>query len=80
MKHRKHQHSEHVPTCKNIINGDCVYGFSCWFRHSETENEMEIGNGNFGSKDENIAEKLFEMMGKFAQRLSQMESEFRTKQ
>ena len=70
MNHRKQQHSEHVPTFKNITNGDSVYGFSCWFRHSETENDTE--RGNFGFEDQNLTEKLFEIMEKFAQRLAQM--------
>ena len=46
--------------------------------HSETEKETENRNSAF--TNQNITEKLFDMMDKFAWRLSQMETEFRTKQ
>ena len=43
MNHRKDEHSENVPACRNFLNQACVYGSSrCWFTHSKSEKE----NGN----------------------------------
>ena len=61
MKHRKSEHSESVPACKNVLNGACGYGQSkCWFTH----NDSEIENQNLNVKDQEITEKMLDMMEK----------------
>ena len=42
MKHRKTNHEENVPACKNEKNGTCKYGNQrCWFKHSKNEDIHE---------------------------------------
>ena len=60
MSHRKHDHSESIPSCTNILNGGtCFYGpVMCRFRHTETVRE----NANINFEEKNFTEKLFDMM------------------
>ena len=72
MNHRKDDHSEIVPICTNYLNGSCEF-VSCWFKHSETLNEKTNTMEN-----ENLTEKLVNMMEKFVERLTIMENNFKT--
>ena len=73
MKHRKSEHSESVPSCKHVLNGACGYGQSkCWFTH----NDSEIENQNLNVKDQEITEKMLDMMEKITQRLQLLENQF----
>jgi hypothetical protein len=65
MNHRKDNHCEIVPICKNYINGSCEH-VSCWFKHSETvpEKTTLVENKNFNEN--------------FAQRIAMMEKYFHT--
>ena len=72
MNHRKHNHSENVPTCRNFSNGSCEYEHgSCWFKHSDTVFENTNVNG---IENDNITEKLLSMMEKFSERLTMIEN------
>ena len=44
MKHRKSDHIEIVPICRNSSNGPCSLGTEiCWFRHdNEYDNDVEM--------------------------------------
>ena len=53
LKHKKRNHIDSVPSCKNMINGTCNYGSeNCWFNHSnfknsnETESNENVNNEN----------------------------------
>ena len=52
LHHRKRNHLDSVPNCRNMISGTCKYGTeNCWFNHGERENtsKNEINeklNGN----------------------------------
>ena len=38
MHHRKKEHSQNVPQCKNESSGTCHFGMmNCWFNHCENE-------------------------------------------
>ena len=67
MNQRNHQHSEHVPTFKNIND------VTVWLNYLVGSGLLKQTNGNLGSKDQNITSKLFDMMEKVAHLLSQME-------
>ena len=72
MNHRKHNHSENVPTCRNLSYGSCEYGpGSCWFKHSDTVSENANANE---IENDNITEKLLSMMETFAWRLTMIEN------
>ena len=46
MKHRKENHIEIVPICRDVENGTCKFGKeNCWFNHKEFE--MSNENENF---------------------------------
>ena len=70
MNHRKLKHPENVQPCRNSMNGTCEY-ISCWFKHTDTETE----NANLNFKNEDMTEKLFNMMEKIVQRLTLMENQ-----
>ena len=83
MNHQKHQHKTHLPTCRNDVKGFCEFGPDlCWFNHTlkekenDNEDNREIVFHNTTSKGENneLMEKLFDMMEKFSQRLVLIES------
>ena len=83
MYHRKTEHSETVPICKHEITGSCQYGFqNCWFNHNKAqidENESineNINENNFMKNNQNneIMQKLVEMVEKYTQRIVQLEN------
>ena len=42
MRHRKRDHFELLPKCRNHSNEGCHYGPSlCWFRHTENAKKNE---------------------------------------
>ena len=78
MSHRKKEHKEKVPNCKNGNNGGCHFGHGkCWFIHDHIQND-NIGNS---SKNENrnedrndIMQKLVEMFERQTERIILLEN------
>ena len=68
MTHKKKQHKESVPRCREQIN--CRFGEKCWFLHFNGENEIEYENG----KNQDYLLKLFDMVEKFTNRIIQLEN------
>ena len=66
MQHRKLHHAEMVKICKN---DECIYKKDCWFRHEHEE--MEINNKE---KNENITERLVNLVEKLNKRVITLES------
>merc|ERR1712179_597637 len=62
LKHKKKEHKEFVPKCRNSESGTCPYKDSCWFIHDGNENE------NIINEKQDIG-KLFSMMDKITKRL-----------
>jgi hypothetical protein len=70
MKHRKREHEEFVPLCRDNTNGSCAHDSdSCWFKHNAYSNESI----NMESSD--MIKRLFEMMENFTERISEMEKQ-----
>ena len=45
LRHRKQDHNQLVPPCRNETNGSCKFGDKrCWFKHNKTEKSSEIEN------------------------------------
>ena len=58
LKHRKQEHTNIVPPCKNERNGTCRFGsLNCWFNHTYLQNSNKNENGE---QLEKINEKLIE--------------------
>ena len=76
MHHRKNAHPEIVPECKDSY-GTCKIGVTkCWFIH----NDREMDNGNYiientHDKNQEMIEKLFDMVEKFTERIVHLENE-----
>ena len=68
MTHKKKQHTESVPRCREEIN--CRFGEKCWFLHFNSENLNVYENG----KNQDYLEKLFDMVEKFTNRIIQLEN------
>ena len=67
--HKKKQHRENVPMCREEIE-NCHFGEKCWFLHISNGNEMENQNG----KNQDYLEKLFDMVEKFTNRIIVLEN------
>ena len=85
LHHRKQHHVELVQSCRQYRSGTCKYGRDkCWFRHCDTEESIKNKNKenmNEAEKSEQIIEynqevieKLFNMMEKMSERIVQMEN------
>ena len=70
MNHRKQEHAQFVPECKDYRNGVCRYEQNgCWFRHCEVDhNEMQV-------VEKSMMERLFEMMENFTERITNIENQ-----
>ena len=76
MKHRKVDHEHAVSMCNHALNGTCHFGSeNCWFRHNDSKlkNTNEKDEKNIDNNQE-VLEKLFEMMEKFSDRIVHIES------
>ena len=76
MKHRRHEHVESVPLCRDASNGSCQFGkVKCWFNHQEEE----IPNGNRNMENgmnvnQEVIDKIFDMMENFTRRIMEIEN------
>ena len=83
--HRKQHHVELVQSCRQYRLGTCKYASDkCWFRHSDTtesitnKNEENVNEGEKSEQiikyNQEVIEKLFNMMEKMTERIVQMEN------
>ena len=73
MKHQKIEHEDTVNTCNHAKKGTCHFGSeNCWFRHDEPV----ITNGDKKNIENNqeVIEKIFDMMEKFTDRIVHIEN------
>ena len=71
--HQKRMHVSSIPQCKNASQKACSYGADkCWFQHNETEDQEKYENQN---QNQEITEKLFNMMEKFTERIMKIEKQ-----
>ena len=74
LKHRKLQHRNSVPLCKNQGNGKCSFGKNnCWFVHKNLESETEKSDEIIKEPDE-VTEKLFKKLEKMTERIMKIEN------
>ena len=58
---------------QNSSQKTCSYGADkCWFHHNETEDQEKYENQN---QNQEITEKLFNMMEKFTERIMKIEKQ-----
>jgi hypothetical protein len=76
MKHRRHEHVERVPVCRDALNGTCQFGnIKCWFNHEDIENfngNENMKNGN--NFNQEVIDKIFDMMENFTKRIMEIEN------
>ena len=75
LKHRKMNHEDKVPACKNFKAGNCVFGNEkCYFKHEKDETMKEHIN-DIKEKFENdeVVQKIFKMMEKRTKRITDIE-------
>ena len=69
MRHRKLEHRPAVTKCGHALYGTCMFGEDkCWFVHEAEKSEKIIQN------NQEVFEKLFNMMEKMTERIVQMET------
>ena len=68
--HRKNEHSQFVPKCREYINGACRYEQNgCWFRHCDLEpSKMQAAEAA-------MMDRLFKMMEHFTERINNIENQ-----
>ena len=76
MEHRKHEHENITPKCKNTQNGPCFYGVNCWFRHTEKiyDEENEKNKNGINGLD-NVMQRMFRLMEEMTERMSKIEND-----
>ena len=68
LHHRKNQHKESVQNCRNMVSDTCKYGNEkCWFNHGDSIDTTEDENNK--KVNEEVIEKIFQMMEKFTQQI-----------
>lgn len=76
MHHRKLEHAQSVPHCKKANSGTCWFGArNCWFLH-EADTSIQNGNKenlNGNNYNEEVIQKIFDMMETFTTRIVQLE-------
>ena len=70
MNHRKQEHKNKIKVCINSTNGLCKFESDCWYKHEDIENENINING---SKNQEIFDKIFDMMEKCTNRIVNIE-------
>ena len=68
LHHKKQKHGETVKECKQNLNKKCRFGeHNCWFHHEKEMIVPEKGN-------QEMTEKLVNMMETFSQRMVEIEN------
>ena len=59
LNHRKREHKQYVPKCRNAEIGTCTYDKFCWFSHEihECDKKIRIKNNEVFEKNLNDGEK-----------------------
>ena len=70
MNHRKKEHAQFVPECREYMNGACRYEKNgWWFRHCDVEPaEMQAA-------EPAMMDRLFKMMEHFTERINNIENQ-----
>ena len=67
LRHRKRNHEQIIPTCRNFKDGTCIYwNKNCWFQHGENEDDNESNRNKLNEKNE-IIQGIFKMMDKLTE-------------
>ena len=67
MNHRKKIHAENIGTCRYELRGSCWFSANeCWFMHDNSSSEY--------TKNTEILKRLFDLMEKFAERMTILEN------
>ena len=72
LNHRKKEHMEHVPKCRNSDIGICRYNEFCWFIHDQHKNDIKVHENQQVFEKIGIMEKNMEKM---TERLNQIEND-----
>ena len=67
MKHRKSEHVKVIKKCKNY--DACIFKKECWYTHEDIDGHQQENN----DKNENIIQKLFEVVEKFTEKVTRLE-------
>ena len=68
MIHRKSEHADTIQKCKN--DGSCLFKNDCWYKHDKIDDNGHENN----DKNENVIQKLFEVVEKNLKKLTRLES------
>jgi DNA-directed RNA polymerase subunit RPC12/RpoP len=72
MNHRKQEHVQFVPECKEYVNGACRFEKNgCWFRHCE----VESAQAKMKEDEPSMMDRLFKMMEQFTERINNIENQ-----
>ena len=66
MQHRKMDHENLTPKCKNIVKGPCDYGVNCWFRHNG-----EMKNNEENHENDSVMQRISKLMEEITKRMAQ---------
>ena len=72
LNHRKREHMQYVPKCRNAEIGACTYNEFCWFIHDQHEHDKKIK-----IKNNEVFDKIGMMekkMEKMTEKLTQIEN------
>ena len=73
MYHRKREHKEIVPQCKN--KETCKFdNTKCWYLHNELNEMNEENYEGKGNDNQLLLEKLFDMVEKMTERILKLEN------
>ena len=75
MEHKKRDHENLTPKCKNVDNGSCDYEANCWFRHTkEMPNNEENDIDEDKVNNHNIMQRILKLMEDMTMRMTKIEN------
>ena len=79
LRHRKSNHEQILPTCRNFVDGSCIYGSEkCWFKHGETKDEKE-SNEKKQNENNDMIQGILKIMEKITEQIFQIEMKHKDK-